>query len=794
MVDLYKYIEILEYLNLVIIISAPFIYFMLYKISKNRFFLYLLFIYSIEILFLINKTKININILYWLLISTIVKIISIIYSRNELKIRKNSFVLLICISALVVINLINGYEKSLVLYIVLNLIIIKLSIINYIKNFGIELNKDRHKLKVNKKYISSSINEINLECNLQSQYKDEILDLNTKINESIEKSDNPIFVLNINKEYVYSNAAFKNFIKLDKVSECETDIFSYLNWKFINSNEIINRIKDININSSETVKSYDGKIYKFVCTRDIIDRKSIIICILSDITESTLIKNKLKESEEKHKKLMDILNEGVIIHNMNTINYINNKAIELFNLKDHTQKIVLIDNLKENIIKKFRQEFIKNINLVQLGKKSKVTTKIETKEGKTIEFTTTNIVLNNTSMLLSIAIDISTLENALTDIEQSEKMYKLLLQTLPEGIIIIDKKTNNYIYRNKVMIKILKNIGVENLNNIIKDYLNKYEYGKFKKFSFDTGKVRDVDVAIIDRPEENTFVVVVRTLDDKYKAEKMKETLDEISDKCRFKTEFLANLSNDIKKPINTIFETNKVLYINKDKYNCQYIDNYTRLVKQNCYRLMRLLDNIQEIGSLENETYTMNIKKYDMVKLTKNLVEKSKRYTDEKGLSIKFESNIDKKILAIDKEKIEKIILNLLSNSIKFTEKGGNIILSVVSENEELCICVKDTGVGIPKDKIDIIFESFEQVDRTLSRSAEGSGIGLSLVKKLIDAHNARIRVKSEVGKGSEFTIILEDNLRQKQLVNEVDSGCDFSDNEKIDIEFSDIYFNYSS
>ncbi len=791
MIDLYKYIETLEFLNLAIIISVPFIAFMLYKIYKNRLFLYLLSIYSIEILFFINKNRINI--LYWLLIATIIKMILVTILRNELKIKNNSFVLLIGVGILEIVNLISRYENSLFFYIILNLIIIKLLIINYIKKVGLQLKKDKHKLNINKKHISSSIKQINLECDLQNQYKNEILDLNIKINKSIEKSDNPIFILNTKKECIYSNQAFKNFIKLDKVNEYEIDIFSYLNWKFTDSNEIIKMIKGININSSKTVKSYDSKVYKFICTKDIIDGKSILICILNDITESTLIKSKLKESEERYKNLMDILNDGVMIHNMNTINYINNKGIRLFNLEDYAKEIVLIDDVIENISKKFRKTLIKNMNLVQLGKKDKATTKIETKEGKTIEFITTSIALNNTNMLLSIAVDISTLENALTDIEQSEKMYKLLLQTLPEGIIIIDKKTNNYIYRNKAIIKILKNIGVENLNNIIKKYLNKYEYGRFKKFTIDEGEISDIELAIIDRAEENAFIVVVRTLDDKYKAQKMKETLDEISDKYRFKTEFLANLANDIKKPINTIFETNKILYINKDKYDSQHIDNYTRLVKQNCYRLMRLLDNIQEIGNLENGTYTMNIKKYDIVRLIKDLVEKSKIYTDEKGLSIRFESNIHEKIFAVDKDKIEKIILNLLSNSIKFTEKGGSITISVVSENEELYVCVKDTGIGIPEDKIGLIFESFEQVDRTLSRGAEGSGIGLSLVKKLIDAHNAKIIVKSEVDKGSEFTVILKDNLDQKQLINEVDSGYDFSDNEKIDIEFSDIYFDYS-
>ncbi|MDK2584924.1 ATP-binding protein [Romboutsia sedimentorum] len=653
-----------------------------------------------------------------------------------------------------------------------------------------ELKIDKQKLNLYKKHISSSANEIDLECRLQSQYKDEILELNTKISQSIEKSDNPIFILDNTKNYIYSNESFKKLIKLDKLNEYEFDIYLYLNLKFTNSDEVI---KGINKNSSKIVKSYDGRIYKFISKRDIIEGKNRIICILNDITESMMIQNELAESEERCKKLMDILNDGVMIHDTNTITYINNKAIELFELEGNSHSEVLIDNVEANINKKFRKKFIDNINLVQFGKKDKSTTKIETKEGKTVEFITTNIVLNNKKMLLSIAIDISILENALTEIEQSEKTYKLLLQTLPEGIIIIDKQTNNYIYRNKAMIKILKDIGVDNLNNIIKKYLNKHENGSFKKFTVNNGQIRDINIAIINSSEENTFVVVVRLLDDKQKAEKMKETLAQISDKYRFKTEFLSDLSNDIKKPINTIFETNKILYLNKYRYDSQYIDNYTRLVRQNCYRLMRLLNNIQEIGNLENGMYKIDLKKYDIIKLVKDLVEKSKKYTNEKGLEIKFKSNVEKKIFAIDKEKIEKIILNLLSNSIKFTEKGGKITISVISEDEELKIYVKDTGVGIPEDKIDLIFESFEQVDRTLSRGAEGSGIGLSLVKKLVDAQDARISVKSEVDKGSEFIIILKDNIHQKQLASEVSSGYDFSDNEKIDIEFSDIYFNYS-
>ncbi len=790
MIGLYKNIENLELLNLIIITSIPFISFALYKISKNKFFLWLLLIYSSEVMLYIGKSKIDTKISYYLIGLIAVKTLLMIKNKKQIKIRKFSIVFLLLINIMSFFNLTNGYKNNLILDIIINLTIINIVILKYIKNLTMELKIDKQKLNLYKKHISSSANEIDLECSMQSQYKDEILELNAKISQSIEKSDNPIFILNNTKNYIYSNEAFKKLIELDKLNEYEFDIYSYLSSKFINSDEVI---KGINKNSSKIVKSYDGRIYKFISNRDIIEGKNIIICILNDITESMMIQNELTESEERCKKLMDILNDGVMIHDTNTITYINNKAMELFELEESSHSDVLIDDIEASINKKFRKKFIENINLVQFGKKDKSTTKIETKEGKTIEFITTSIVLNNKKMLLSIAIDISVLENALTEIEQSEKTYKLLLQTLPEGIIIIDKQTNNYVYRNKAMIKILKDIGVDNLNNIIKKYLNKHENGSFKKFTINNGEIRDINIAIINSSEENTFVVVVRLLDDKQKAQKMKETLAEISDKYRFKAEFLSDLSNDIKKPINTIFETNKILYLNKDRYDSQYIDNYTRLVRQNCYRLMRLLNNIQEIGNLENGMYIIDVKKYDIIKLIKDLVEKCKRYTNEKGLEIKFKSNVERKIFAIDKEKIEKVILNLLSNSIKFTEKGGKITISVISEDEELKIHVKDTGVGIPEDKIDLIFESFEQVDRTLSRGAEGSGIGLSLVKKLVDAQDARISVKSEVDKGSEFILILKDNIHQKQLASEVSSGYDFSDNEKIDIEFSDIYFNYS-
>ena len=143
--------------------------------------------------------------------------------------------------------------------------------------------------------------------------------------------------------------------------------------------------------------------------------------------------------------------------------------------------------------------------------------------------------------------------------------------------------------------------------------------------------------------------------------------------------------------------------------------------------------------------------------------------------------------MLALDIETVEKIILNILSNAIKFTDEGGKIEINLYIKNNQVCISIKDTGIGIPKDKTEIIFENFEQLDTTLSRGSEGTGMGLSVVKKLADLNNIKINVESELNCGSKFEIVLPNNTISKNIKPQ----DKFTQAEKVEMEFSDIYFN---
>ncbi len=205
---------------------------------------------------------------------------------------------------------------------------------------------------------------------------------------------------------------------------------------------------------------------------------------------------------------------------------------------------------------------------------------------------------------------------------------------------------------------------------------------------------------------------------------------------------------------------------------------------------VIRLVNNLLDITRVSAGCIKINKKNIDMIFLTRAIIESVHTYAAQKGVSVTFIASFEKKIVAIDDEKYERILLNLLSNAIKFTLKGKSIVVNLGYEKDIICIEVKDNGIGIPSDKVDIIFERFGQVDSLLSRRAEGTGIGLSLVKRLIEALGGSISVESKVGEGSTFTIILPNDTLGEE--HDEKTMVDLLDNHLIQntkVEFSDIY-----
>ena len=255
--------------------------------------------------------------------------------------------------------------------------------------------------------------------------------------------------------------------------------------------------------------------------------------------------------------------------------------------------------------------------------------------------------------------------------------------------------------------------------------------------------------------------------------------------------EFFVNISHELKTPLNVIFSTVQLfdMYSKSGSLDerknlvIKYIDS----IKQNCYRLSKLINNIVDLSKIEAGFFKLNLSNNNIVEVVEEIVMSVTDFTEIKGLSIIFDTDNEEKIIACDPEKIERIVLNLISNAIKFSADGDEILVDIKDKNEFVEISVKDNGIGIEEKNLNMIFDRFNQVDKSLSKNVEGTGIGLSLVKSIVELHGGSIHVESEFGKGSNFTVMLpswkvfHENMLYSSKVS--------STNESIRVELSDIY-----
>lgn len=259
------------------------------------------------------------------------------------------------------------------------------------------------------------------------------------------------------------------------------------------------------------------------------------------------------------------------------------------------------------------------------------------------------------------------------------------------------------------------------------------------------------------------------------------------------KSEFFYNMSHELKTPITVILGAIQLIEQNKVplQYDRRKSSKHITTIKQNCYRLLRLINNMLDMSRIESGYIKSNLVNCNIVYLIEEICQSVIPYAAQKSITLEFDTMEEEIITAVDVDKIERIILNLLSNAIKYTNPGGKISVMVSGKANKVEICVKDTGIGIPKDKQKSVFERYQQVDSSLTKGIDGCGLGLSIVKSFVELHGGSIKVKSEPNVGSEFHITLPVKHVETSCCNT--SNC-VKDNQRriieaINIEFSEIY-----
>lgn len=400
--------------------------------------------------------------------------------------------------------------------------------------------------------------------------------------------------------------------------------------------------------------------------------------------------------------------------------------------------------------------------------------------------------------------NIEKIEEVNFNMEYYKIIYEQLLKNMPSGIIISHK--HKIMFVNNKVLKLFKLDSEENIiNKNISDLIYKEDREKYDKtiksidknekkesvihtrFSYNNVMFEAQEIRFYETVHQKIFQVsIIDSIEDKIKLEDAKRELQlrDVMEKTR--DEVLSNISHEFKTPVNVIYSTVQIQDLNLQKGDYDKILEFNKLIKQNCNRLIRLINNFIDSTKLENNKVEIHKKRVNIVSITEDITMSVINFAKRQKIDVVFDAEQEELYCDIDIDQMERIMLNILSNAIKYNNPNGNIDVIVKDRKEKVYIDVIDSGIGIPKDRINTIFDRFERMENKNAVIKEGSGIGLSIVKKLVDALDGEINIESEVDKGTTVRLIFKKSKNQ----NGIEEVYDISQHleEKVNLEMSDI------
>ena len=234
----------------------------------------------------------------------------------------------------------------------------------------------------------------------------------------------------------------------------------------------------------------------------------------------------------------------------------------------------------------------------------------------------------------------------------------------------------------------------------------------------------------------------------------LKESNEKLKSLDELKTQFFANVNHELRTPLTLMLAPLKSLLEGRMGKLSPTLKDTLETMQRNGYKLLKLINNLLDLNKLEEGRMRLKVRSVNLVEFVPSLLASVKPLADQKQIRLYFQHPPHAVELTIDPDQFEKVIFNLLSNALKFTNKGGKITIYIEDRDHTVTLTVEDTGIGIPANMLERIFDRFSQVDGSKSRAQEGTGIGLALAREIVLVHKGTIRAESELGKGSRFVV----------------------------------------
>ena len=409
---------------------------------------------------------------------------------------------------------------------------------------------------------------------------------------------------------------------------------------------------------------------------------------------------------------------------------------------------------------------------------------------------------NNILGTIGVSMDVTYKKNLLKNIKKNEEFFLDVAGNIEDVLII--KEGENITYISPSFEKVFEDEPNKLLNgsDCFMSYFDDDDLEMSMKYDY--SKPYDAKARLKTNHDKWLWIKSVPVKDDEEHTLKRICIISDISNSKKLEREldnlrmdFFANLSHELRTPINLVLSSIQLINIklnNIPSPEREFLDKYLKIITQNGLRLLKLVNNLIDTTKIDAGQFKYHPQNYNIISFVEDICTSVVDFVESNSLKIIFDTNVEEKIIAFDLDNIERIILNLISNAIKFNKPDGTIEVTIDCQ-KDVKISVKDSGLGIPNDKIGSVFGRFEQVTSKIKKEREGSGIGLSLVKSLVEINGGIIELFSEVDKGSEFIITLPDRVldmdEEKSFVKKHNSSqkCIDHKTNRMNVEFSDIY-----
>ena len=239
---------------------------------------------------------------------------------------------------------------------------------------------------------------------------------------------------------------------------------------------------------------------------------------------------------------------------------------------------------------------------------------------------------------------------------------------------------------------------------------------------------------------------------------KLTKTNVELEKLNTLKNQFLGMAAHDLRNPLSNIFSFSGLLEKNKDQFKTEY-QTFIHYIHQSSQLMLNLVEDLLDISSIENGNIQLRLETLDIVELIKNNIFFNMNLAKEKNISLVFSPATDKKKVVVDKGKIDQVLNNLISNAIKYSHEHTHIEIELKEDKQFIMCSIKDQGQGVPQPELEHLFKPFQKTSTKTTAGESSTGLGLYIVKRIIEAHQGTIWVKSQLGEGSTFHFSLPIN-----------------------------------